>query len=308
MSEFQVLFAGLPATGKTTYLALVYLAILEGKASPLELGDYVDDRVHVNEISEALLAGREAVHTGVEDSDELNLSLRTGDRDFRLRVPDQSGEVWEHALDLRRWSSDLDQRVCDARGLLVFVHSVDLEQAVTIADVEAAAAALDAIDDQESASTDNDVHAAVHTPSQNPSDDQAEGPAPDQPSGFEHAVRKRQTQVCLVDLIQALASRSRAVPVRLSLVISAWDRVPATLTPATWVHQNCPLLEQYLRCNERTIDVRIWGVSAQGGSFSDEDSRAKLLVQDAVDRSRAVDADGDVCAVHDPLGWALGLT
>src|SRR5437879_2820169 len=107
--EAHILFAGLPETGKTTYLALLYTAISGGYISSLRLGAYTDDREYVNEIAKPLLACEKAKHTKAEDQVEVALSLSVGQehRSLQLGVPDLSGEIWEHAIYQREWSRRL---------------------------------------------------------------------------------------------------------------------------------------------------------------------------------------------------------
>ena len=56
---------------------------------------------------------------------------------------------------------------------------------------------------------------------------------------------------------------------KVALIVSAWDLAPAAATDAEkWLKDRYPLLSQYLRNSEGVLDVRIYGVSAQGGQLS----------------------------------------
>ena len=284
-TTFDVLFVGLPATGKTTYLALLFRAIVMEKAGTLRLGGYKDDREYVNEIAETLASCSIAVHTQVDQQQKLALSLTTGTRDVYLTIPDMSGESWEHTLSDRGWTSDMDRRVSDAAGFVVFVHCGRIDTQPTIAETQAGASALGG--DNEAP----DTGAAATTEGERSVD------ATD-------VVRERATQVCVVDLLQLLTSRHHR-PVRVSLVLSAWDLVSEGETPSRWVSENLPLVQQFVETNTDWLELKVWGVSAQGGDFENPKSREQLLPQDTVDRSLTRSAEGQNCAVEDPIIWTL---
>ena len=269
-----VLLAGLQETGKTSYLALLYAAISTNKAGAVKLGNYQDDREYLNGISERLIRCEEAVHTQVEENRELALSLTIDGRDSFLRIPDLSGETWEHALRDRRWPRTVAERADSADGFIVFVHVRSLDVGLTIAD---AAAATDAL-----------------------------GEEPLEEDDAARSERLQPTQVSLVDLLQLLCERRKARLSPAAIVVSAWDLVGPDLSPSAWLERNCPLTHQYLIANHRWLEATVFGVSAQGGSFRDEKVRVTLEGEDPVDRARIVSADGSSGRVEDPLLWALG--
>lgn len=318
MSELDAIFTGLPGSGKTSYLALLYQAIVAHKAGTFRLSSYGDDdRVFINQISARLLSGQEAIHTEEYDRDEVTLSLTADAQAFRLRVPDLGGEVFDNALADRRWTRELDDRIQAATGYLVFVHAVDIEVGMTIAQVKNAQALFNDAEDEDATKFETDDAAEGSTIASTGGDDPAADrsvsnwPPADGTGGdavpATPALRPRQTQVALVDLIQLLEKRRRTDPVRLSVVVSAWDMVRTVVAPAKWLHTTCPLLEQYLRHNRATINSRLWGVSAQGGRFDIVRSRDLLLQEDAVDRAICVNSTGAPAGVHGPLAWALTL-
>jgi hypothetical protein len=285
----NILFVGLSATGKTTYLALLYRAIVAEKAGTLRLGDYEDDREYVNEIAEALASCTVADRTVGDQQGKLALSLTTGDKNVYLTVPDTSGESWEHTLSDRGWTKEVDGRVADAVGFILFVHSGHIDTQPTIAEMHAGMAAL--VGDDGNASFADLSHTAGT---------QRMGGA------GEDVGRTRATQVSIVDLLQLLSSR-HSLPIRVSLIVSAWDLVPEGETPEGWVSENLPLVQQFIETNTGWLELKTWGVSAQGGDFAIPERRQQLLPQDAVDRSLTRASDGQDCAIEDPVAWVLGL-
>lgn len=284
-SDVSVLFSGLPGTGKTTYLALLYLAISSGRTTDLRLGGYTDDREYANRIAKKLLACEEIAHTETAERRRLSLSLEIGaGRDpARLEVPDLSGETWEDAVYERAWPRWLEAAARSATGTLVFVHVTNFEAAPSIAAVHTNFRALGEEGGDPPPSADADPEGGVsHTRS-----------------------RSQPTQVQIVDMLQLLCEERSARPARAGIVLSAWDLTDEHLTPSDWLKMNAPLADQYLRANRSWLSATVWGVSAQGGSFKDEPQRATLLEQDAVDRARVVAGDGTRCPVEGPLSWVM---
>jgi len=280
----SVLYVGLPASGKTTFLALLYRAIAAGHAGELRLGAYRDDREYVNDVAKRLARCEEAQRTQTDhDEQQLGLSLRFASEEMFLRIPDMSGELWSHVLEDRRWSVDLDRDVAEATGFVLFVHSDRIDPDPLIDDVEDGTDAL--------------------TGEKAP-----EGETTGVPTGLGDEVRRtRGTQVELVDLVQLLARRRRPHAIRLSIIASAWDLQPETLVPADWLIDDLPLLSQFLETNSRQVEWDVWGVSAQGGDFSNSGRRDELLRRDVVERAIVKARSGDSSTIAAPMKWALRI-
>jgi hypothetical protein len=126
---------------------------------------------------------------------------------------------------------------------------------------------------------------------------------------------KAPSQVQLVDLLQCLRRPPfEKPPLRIALIVSAWDLAPAEATDASvWLEDRYPLLSQYLRNSEGVLDVRIYGVSAQGGQLSKKEDgpgpdRERLLAISPP--SKRIQIVGPDVAEHDltrPLSWLAGL-
>jgi hypothetical protein len=273
-----VLVAGRPHTGKTSYLAVLYLAIVSERAAGLRLGTFRDDREYLNRISQRLQTCEPPEHTEVDEQQELSLSLLVGSEatPTLLRIPDTSGETWEAALTMRQWPVDLDARVREANAVMIFTHpKVDFDPGTTIVQANAAEAALR-----------DGTEPAAHPSTREPDE-------------------RAPTQVELVDLLQLLREQRGPRPTRACLVVSAYDLVSPELRPDDWVSLNCPLFAQYADVNQDWLDVAVYGVSAQGGSFRDDQVRDALTRQDAVERSLVLSGDGTPVGVDDPILWML---
>jgi hypothetical protein len=89
-------------------------------------------------------------------------------------------------------------------------------------------------------------------------------------------------------------------------VISAWDVITnPKLSPGEWLLRELPLLSQFLRTNPDSFDVRVYGISAQGGDVTGE-KRIELALQTPSQRIQCV---GPNTRAHDltaPLVWLSG--
>ena len=126
---------------------------------------------------------------------------------------------------------------------------------------------------------------------------------------------KAPLQVQLVDLLQCLQKPPfEKPPLKIALIVSAWDLAPPETTDATaWLEHRYPLLAQYLSNSEGVLDVRIYGVSAQGGQLSKKSDgpgpdRERLLA--IRPPSKRIRIEGPDVVEHDltrPLLWLAGL-
>lgn len=113
------------------------------------------------------------------------------------------------------------------------------------------------------------------------------------------------TAVKLVELLQFLKERPfKARPLRVALVVSAWDLLAdSQLTPVSWVDRHLPLLAQFLRSNEDGDPFRVYGISAQGGELS---QAAELLKKRKPSERVQVVCEGyDGHDITTPIFWLL---
>ena len=335
----QLFMAGMVGTGKTTYLALFYLALINDQASGLKLGSYEGNFEYLNEIADQLLRCDRAVHTEVAEERELSLSLEVSpDHDqMWLRMPDLSGETWEDAVLQRHWPQGLDDQIAGSQGMLLFVHAKQIDAGATLGQMSLGQELLSPKVEQSGVASEPEHDTAVRdaeVPDSGNTVAEASSSAGAEPSGVPNAHADPQspdvdaaktasgrserperldlkgdppTQVQLVDLIQLTLEQRGQRPARVCVMVSAWDTVKLDCTPAEFVSQNLPLLDQYLTSNQNWLSSRVYGVSAQGGSFDDEEAKKKLAARDALDRAYLKGGDDGLAAIGDPVVWALGL-
>lgn len=255
---------GFPHAGKSTYLALLFLAILRGERCSIELTDHLDDREHANTLMSALLNCQEAGRTEVSQSKGLRLSIRrTSGEEGQLDVPDLSGETWQDVVETGSMEIDLYDDLRSARSAALFVHVGDFEQDPLITDVNAAAEALG---------------------ESRPPEDSAPSPS-------------TLTQVDVAELLQVLDETADA-GCQVSVVLSAFD-LAGDVTPSEWLAENAPLVAQYLRTTQARREIHVFGLSAQGGSFTRD--RERLSDQDGLERATMTDGDGREAPIDAPI-------
>ncbi len=109
----------------------------------------------------------------------------------------------------------------------------------------------------------------------------------------------------VIDALEnVLALKRDQLPLRVAVVVSAWDSVDPSMTPEKWVQQRLPALSSFLNVNSARVTSQIFGVSAQGGRLPQE-KEALLAKGDVLDRVFAKNRVGESIAFAGPLRWTV---
>jgi len=284
MQNKRALFVvGGPDAGKTNFIVRLWLSIHRGAGLVTPVG-IPDELEYLQQGVENLLSGNFAPHTTSSAGEATHVEIPVARRDSPndrgiLLLPDADGELWLALYRNREWSGAWEDAAQALAGVLVFVR-VDSEQNV---------APLDWISAHQRFGRAVDLGDA---PSRTP------------------------TQVLLTDWIQMIIAATagrRQAPLRVAVVISAWDLVPAdqqVLSPWTYLRDNYPMVEQFLRANRGILTSDVFGASVASGDFNDADFRKKYLSGDPLHAGYIVrEAAGVVSRQDDvtlPVAWALG--
>ena len=279
----QGLLVGLPASGKTTFVAALWHLIasqdVEG-ALALEILDAPVD--HLNLLRRRWLRVEETFRTSssAEEITTIKIRAREGNPATEIIIPDLAGESIRRGLIERRWETSFAELVRGSTGVLLFVHPENLSESWTIGE-------------------------AIEIAGEN------EGSHPTGSTSEESAARDWspeaiETQVMLVDLLQLLCCHIEWQRFRLAVIVSAWDLVHSKDLPLNWLARELPLLDQFLINADSRLEFRVYGVSAQGGQLP-EDFDSLSAYDKASDRIQVV-LDGlpshDITA---PIRWALNV-
>ena len=247
----SLLLMGLPASGKTTFLAALWYVVQNARAkSALALDHVVGDTTHLNRIRNNWMQCTPVPRTPIASEVMLSIFLkeRATDRPLAVHIPDLAGETFEMQWTERQWSQSYDEMLRGSLGAILFVHPDKVQEPVRIDMVEAMAGEADDAEVGEEPEPEGEV-----------------------PEWHPEAAA---TQVKLVEMLQFIAARETSRdPFRIAVVVSAWDTVQASgLNPALWLRGQLPLLDSVLRARADRFPSVVYGLSAQGGEYQGTDS------------------------------------
>lgn len=277
MNQNNILLCGLPASGKTTFLAALWFLLFNDEIpTALKLGAFPNHREYLNSLSAQWSRFRRIEHTPMEEVQEISIQLKDGIVDLELHVPDMSGETWEAVWSTHLCAEHAAKWAQVASGIMVFLHADKIRPPLDIMTCKAM------------------VEAAGQTRTAGNLIPWSPDTAP--------------TQVVLVDILQALTMPPLGIPGRrLAVIISAWDKAEAPgRTPYNYLQGHLPLFHQFLQCSENFSDVKVFGVSAQGGDLdSPEDTERLQAIDVPSERIKVVDGDRTHHDLTVPLQWLM---
>ena len=286
MTERSAVIIGLPASGKTTYLAALWHVVTAREVdTALEFGDLrVGDFSHLNAIAARWRSAIVQERTAVAGRRLVSMNLLDRGREaVRITFPDLPGEVYRDMWEGRECSAQIAE-ILRAGEVLLFVHSDNIR-------------APNWIVDEVSVS-------------------QAAGLKAPNGKGVSWDPRHSPTQVQLVDLLQLFRMPPLDVGCRrLAVMLSAWDKASGeNLTPQGYLEAKLPLLNQYLRRGADGWTWRVYGISAQGGEYDRPGKDADRLpqaeelrcLQLPSMRIQIVGPEGETHDLTEPLIWLMG--
>jgi hypothetical protein len=291
----RLLVIGLPETGKTTFLAATWhVATSDEVPGSLRLQRISEDAKHLNTIKNDWVRFKPVGRTvpGQEQSVSFWFKEEKGRTVGEVIFPDLSGETFRHQWADQQWTPEYGELVESAGSLLLFIHPSKVKEPYTIAQLQRMAQAAFP---EEEGRTDPE-----------PEEQPSVGPP------IEWNPEVAPTQVQLVGLLQFIeASLRTSRPVRLAVIVSAWDLIniesqDRQSAAEQWLRQRLPYLDQYLRSNFEQFTARVYGVSAQGGDLEADRERLREFEQ----ASERILIEGPDCTPHDitePIRWALRL-
>ena len=139
-------------------------------------------------------------------------------------------------------------------------------------------------------------------------------PAPNHHPIEAWAAEEAPDQVKIVDILQTLSSHMPTPhDEKLAIFVSAWDVVEEGLTPTALIEKELPLLHQYLTNAEHGFDIKIYGLSAQGGEYLEEDHEGDLPLklidllnlENASSRIKLVSDAEPTNDLTEPIAWLM---
>lgn len=235
---------GLPAAGKTSYLAaLAYSLQQRAVETKLHWRNFTDDHQYLTSLAETWLKCEPVSRTSmVLQHQSLPIRLwDDNDNVFDVTFPDLSGEIFQRQYTEREISRELSEHIINCDGVLLFLNPNEIIEPALI----------------------SELPLASRTAGKNLA------PAMEREAG-----KTDPTEVQLVELLQDidyLTNNERCTTIPLVIVVSAWDVAEKKYsTPEDCLVARTPFLWQYLKANNDVFAVSYFGVSAQGGAFESE--------------------------------------
>lgn len=278
----NLLFIGLPGSGKTTFLAALWHVLNDRSgATSLKLTRLSGDRTYLNQITKEWRECSQVPRTNLQTEQVVVLHLNGEELGaVDLSIPDLAGEAFKQQLTDRRMSRHHDAFVQETTGVMLFLHP-DVQKGTELTTARRLEAALGGTQ---------------------------EGDAPTTSAGGNIAWSPEMlpTQVRLVELLQFLLERAQR-KLRVAVVVSAWDLVDLLGTPHEFVYRELPLLQQFLDANNDLVEHSVFGVSAQGGDITVESEKQTLLeLDDALKRIKVRQGQDTGQDITKPIAWLFG--
>lgn len=282
-----VALLGLPLTGKSTFLGAIWQLAQDTDEASVEEIDFTGDRSYLQALGEAVARAEEVPRTEVDSEEGMRLSLGFAELgSVALDIPDLSGETLRRLVEDRVVHDLLRQALESAGALILFIHPGQLGLPLSIAMAQEifreSIRGGESVEDEPT----NEPREVVVTPFE-----------------LKAACTSAKYVDALENVLEILRDRW---PVRLAVVISAWDEVDqsALVTPEQWLRQNVPALWGFVTSNPEMLTAQVFGVSALGGRLPGD--RESLLARGSVrNRAYARGATGTTLPMTAPLTWAL---
>lgn len=277
MIKKNIIFSGLPNSGKTTFIAALWYSIFNRTDEGGYMCDSLEnaENTYLDSITESWMLCNDVIRTAQHKPENVVIKIKNDSLDDRitLNIPDISGETFNSQFSQREWDDNFDSIIKEAQGLLLFVDPRDKQNMPRLIFAENAYYRI--FDD-----------GAIN---EKPLVPWTEKLAP--------------SQVKLVDFLQMLDMHNQGVITKISVIISCWDLVSSQISPENWCQNQLPLLHQYLKANNENLKVKYFGVSSQGGTYDDEDLKNALLTKEPLDRIMVTDGIQSSNDILKPILW-----
>lgn len=297
MDKKKVFMIGMPSSGKTTYLASLCRLLLYGGQETgwkLDVKDVPEGFERVQILIKNINSYKAVKRTYGLELNNVALSLYNQNQEWmQFVVPDSSGEIFRDLVYDRRIASNIMDHIVESDMLLFFinVNTMISEERIKLGEKSA----IKQLNEEQGDKVTQSAEDIVEEYARDRENEQIK--SKEQVKNKEKEQKKYNNQSALVELLQIIIY---LVPHSLNIrfAISAWDLVEKEfkqdkVTPKEYIKIKLPLLYQYLEFNSKLIDYEIWGVSAQGGDFDDEDDLKKLQSNNGEDYICVVDSKAD---------------
>jgi len=274
-AESNYVLIGLPHSGKSTFIAaLWYIVDSEELENSLTITELPEDREYLNALKDEWLSCKAFERTKTEHQYKISLNVydRLIDVKTILQFPDVSGEIYNMQFEQRKVNVEYLNMIQSANGIILFINPDYLKEPILITAIDTC------IGNTTTPTEISQLKPWIHK---------------DSP-----------TQIVLVDLLQMIAFNI-STPIKVAVVVSAWDVVlnSQKITPSKWIETTLPLLYQFLDSNKSLFKHIYFGISAQGGKYSEDNTELQLkLPSDRIILQKDNEISKDITL---PIKWLM---
>lgn len=279
MKSKSYFILGLPAAGKTSYLAaLAYSLEQTDIQTKFKWNKFTENHQYLALLAETWARGEKVPRTnpgiGMQQ-DRLCLQLQDSeDQNIQVVFPDLSGEIFQEQYRSREIDGELAEQIADCGGVMLFINPENVQEPELISELPAHIRAEVSPDKSTQESVRQDSTETI--------------PMESTPTAV-------QLVVLLQDVLFLMESRD-VISMPFAVIVSAWDVVKDYQNPEQFVKERLPLLWQYLHTHRNQLKASYYGVSAQGGRLDSEEGAEQLLEKYGampVERILVVDPTGE---------------
>lgn len=272
-SKIEIMFVGLPESGKSTYIAAFWNSAKSQNGDCLEISKLPGNTEYLESLAEAWRKCEHVTRNVGESLENLVLGIKEYEDfgPFDLAFPDLSGETYKNVFKYRVIESDLAKRIQSANALVLFIRSNHIRKPESISEL---------------------THFLGLNEESSPIDTQA----------FTHD--DATTQVIVTDLLQLILEGGSHIN-KIAIIISAWDKeISKGYSPREFTEEHLPLVFQFLWSNFEAHQYEFFGISAQGGDYDDE---AEVLLDKENPSERIIAQVGDEknADISMPIKWIM---
>jgi hypothetical protein len=228
----------------------------------------------------------------------LKIRIRTTGETAELSIPDLRGEAFEQPACISQCRTELLAALSNSDGLLLFTNADRQDDMMLIDDISDMFDGIDPGGEEPTAALSDEAKVEGQA---NGSEQQDTG----EHQGFDPSDMPEEVKV--VEFLQVANRRPLQEKKRkIGVLVSAWDVVPVAESdePEKWFRSNRPMLAQFLDANSNLWELRVYGVSAQGGKLPEQKEKLERISC----QSKRIQIVGDDVAEHDlsaPLHWLM---
>lgn len=271
MDTTNILLAGLPAAGKSTYITALWAVEKDGRSGHLLTCDGMPpESSYIDSMRENWMVLKEVRRTAFAEPQEIVLPMKTSQtgEKINLSLPDFKGEVFQRVLD-NAVSKEIEDW-CDKSNGILFMLNLGGSSPQMLQE-EVSDVTKPKVDSEKVVMTSNDIDPAI-----------------------QNVLLLKYLYECMGDCT-------------ISICFSSWDAIDCNEGKSIeeWVVENHPCIYNYVK--EHFSKFRFYGISAQGADYGelDENSGDELAEKTTLKVRAFVYTDKKSFDITEPIDFLI---